>query len=105
MHIVLDWWLTPAQVAVAVAHASLGTYLTYKDSPLMSEWLATSFVKVIHQVKDGSDLFQNCRGFGIHRVFTESSLANRELSVGFDIVSPEYDDRFKVIPLYTGQLS
>lgn len=100
MHIVLAWDLSPAQVAVACSHASLGTYLTFIDNPLMKEWLASSFVKVIHQVNEGSELFLTCRGFGLNRVFTESSLKNKEVSVGFDILPPDREDRFKQIPLY-----
>lgn len=105
LHVVLAPKLTPAQAVVAAAHASLGTYLTFVDNPLMREWCSNSFVKIIHQVTAGSDLFLTCRGFGLHRVFTESTLDNAEVAIGFDILPHDRDSRFKMIPLYAPVMS
>jgi hypothetical protein len=98
MHIVLRWDLSAASAIVAAAHASLGTYLTFKDNPLMDQWQKTSFIKIIHRPLN-REHWENCKKFGEHRVFTESSLDNLEVSLGFNIVeNPTH--LFKDVPLW-----
>lgn len=99
MFIVLRWDLPPEPSVVAAAHAALGTYLTFIENPLMQEWQKTSFIKKICQAKDYNH-FQQLKLLGRHRVFTESSLNNSEVSIGFDIVPPPYHV-FEEIPLWT----
>jgi peptidyl-tRNA hydrolase len=98
MFIVLRWDLSADAAVVAAAHASLGTYLTFIDSPLMQEWQKTSFIKKLCQATDFNH-FQHLKSLGRHRVFTESSLNNSEVSIGFDIVPPPYHV-FDEIPLW-----
>lgn len=99
MHIVLRHDLSTSSAVVAAAHASLGTYLTFKDDLILQEWEKTSFVKIIHKALNEHQ-FKACREFGPHRVFTESSLGGIEVSVGF---KPMENDHpwFKDIPLWT----
>jgi hypothetical protein len=101
MYIILRWDLSPAAAVVAAAHASLGTYLTYKDDPLMQEWQKTSFVKILLR----STSYENwkfCKTLGEHRVFTESTLDNLEVSLGFKITEkPSY--LFKELPKWSLQ--
>lgn len=89
MFIVLRWDLPAEPSVVAASHAGLGTYLTFIDNPLMQEWQKTSFIKKIKRAKDFQH-WQHLKTLGKHRVFTESSLNNAEVSIGFDIVMPPY---------------
>ena len=99
MYIVLRPELSVAAAVVAAAHASLGTYLQFETDPLMQEWRHTSFVKIILKAINLHQ-FQACRNFGAHRVFTESTLENLEVSVGFNIVVSPHP-HFKDIPKWT----
>jgi hypothetical protein len=99
MHIILRWDLSPEAAVIAASHASLGTYLTYKDDPIMQEWQRTSFVKVIHRALH-LEHWQFCKTLGQHRIFTESKLDNMEVSLGFNILkNPTH--LFNDIPLWT----
>lgn len=99
MHIVLRWDLSAQAAIVAASHASLGTYLTFKNNPLMQEWQRTSFIKILHRPLN-REHWENCKKFGEHRVFTESSLGNLETAIGFDIIRVE-NIYFKDLPLWT----
>ena len=90
MFIVLRWDLPAEAAVVAAAHASIGTYLTFIDNPLMQEWQKTSFIKRLCKAVDYSH-FQNLKSLGKHRAFTESTFNNSEVSIGFDIVPPPYN--------------
>jgi len=99
MFIVLRWDLPAEAAVVAAAHASIGTYLTFIENPLMQEWQKTSFIKRICKAFDHSH-FQRLKLLGMHRVFTESCLGNSEVSIGFDMVPPPYYT-MEEIPLWT----
>lgn len=101
MIIVLRPELSHDGCIVAVSHASLGTYLTFENDPIMQEWRKTSFVKVIKQAMNLVQ-FQAIRKLGLqHRVFTESRLDNLEVSVGFlPMLNPPMI--LKDVPLYKG---
>lgn len=99
MHIVLRHDLSASSSVVAASHASLGTYLTFKDDPLMDEWQRTSFVKIIHRSLNDHQ-FKACREFGPHRVFTESSLGGIEVAVGFKPMERDHP-WFADIPLWS----
>ena len=99
MFIVLRWDLSPDSAVVAAAHASLGTYLTFIDNPLMQEWQKTSFIKRVCKSLNYNH-FQHLKTLGRHRVFTESLFDNAEVSIGFDIVEPPYHI-FNELPLWT----
>lgn len=101
MFIVLRWDLPAETAVVAAAHASLGTYLTFIENPLMQEWQKTSFIKRVCIAKDYAH-FQLLKTLGKHRVFTESSLDNLEVSIGFDIIQPPYHV-FDELPLWTNK--
>jgi hypothetical protein len=101
MFIVLRWDLAAEAAVVAASHASLGTYLTFIDNPLMQEWQKTSFIKRVCKATDYNH-FQHLKSLGKHRVFTESSLGNIEVSIGFDIVHPPYHI-MNEIPLWSNK--
>jgi peptidyl-tRNA hydrolase len=84
MYIVLRWDLSPAGAVVAASHASLGTYLTFLENPLMQEWQKTSFVKCVLKARSYEE-FQFLKTVSTNRVFTESTLDNLEVSIGYDI--------------------
>ena len=98
MHLIFRWDLTAVSIVIAASHASLGTYLTYQTDPLMMEWQKTSFVKILHKTLH-EDHWKWCKErLGEHRVFTESSLGNLEVCLGFRIIDPE-NHLFKDVPL------
>lgn len=74
--------LTPPQVAVACAHASLAAYLKWGKEPLFQEWLG-SFIKVIR--KADANQFEQAKKEFPHIVLTESTLGNRETCLVFNI--------------------
>jgi len=85
MFIVLRGDISPEAAVVAASHASLGTYLNWKDDPVMQEWEKTSFVKILKKSLH-KDHFNYIKSLGEHRVFTESTLGNSEVSLGFRVV-------------------
>jgi peptidyl-tRNA hydrolase len=99
MYIVIRPDVSASVALVAASHASLGTYLTYESDVLMQEWKNTSFIKILLKPLN-LEHFQNCKNFGEHRVFTESSLDNLEVAIGYRIV--EHPSQFiKDIPLWS----
>jgi peptidyl-tRNA hydrolase len=99
MYIVLRCDLSPAAAVVAASHASLGTYLTFLDNPLMQEWQKTSFVKCILKARSYEE-FQFLKTLKPNRVFTESCLDNLEVSIGFDI-SKQIHPLLEELPLWS----
>lgn len=85
MYIVLRTDISVAAAIVAAAHAPLGTYLNWESDPVMQEWQKTSFVKILLGAKDKTH-FDYIKKLGEHRVFTESTLNNMEVSLGFRVV-------------------
>jgi hypothetical protein len=98
MYLVLRPDISVGVAMVAMSHCSLGTYLHFEQDPLMQEWKNTSFIKVLLKPLNLQH-FHNCKSFGEHRVFTESSLDNMEVSIGFNIVR-EPHPYFTDIPLW-----
>jgi hypothetical protein len=98
MHIVLRPDISVETAMIAVAHASIGTYLTFKDDDVTQMWEKKSFKKVIHKALNLHQ-FKSCRELGPHRVFVESSLGNSEMSVGFKPMWQEHP-WFADIPLW-----
>jgi peptidyl-tRNA hydrolase len=99
MYIVIRPDVSTAVALVAAAHASLGTYLTYESDSLMQEWKNTSFIKILLKPLN-LEHFHNCKKFGEHRVFTESSLDNLEVAIGYKIIRNP-SQFIKDIPLWT----
>jgi hypothetical protein len=98
MHIVIRPDISIEAAIIAVSHASLGTYLTFEKDEVMQNWKNNSFVKIIHKAIN-REQFISCRNIGPHRVFTESTLDNLEVSVGFKpMIIDSY--KFKDIPLW-----
>lgn len=90
----------PQGMAVcSAAHASLGTYLTWEDDPIMQQWQKTSFRKVICKAIS-YEHWKFCKTLGEHRVFTESSLNNSEVSLGFR-VTENPNKLLSELPLWT----
>jgi hypothetical protein len=99
MHIVLRSNLTAEQAVIASSHCSLGTYLHYQYEPLTQEWLKTSFIKIIHKASS-EEQWEWCRtSLGDCRIFTESSLGNYEVSIGYKITNPD-NPLFREVPLW-----
>lgn len=82
---------------VAVAHASLATYLKFKDTDEMKQWLSGPFYKVVCAVSD--DEFERAKDVPDSGIITESALAGAEVAIAFKPreVWPEY---FKYLRLY-----
>lgn len=95
MYIVLRADLSPTAAFIAYGHATLGTYLTWQDDPVMQAWQRTSFVKIALAVADLRKLTW-AQGLGEHRVFTESSLGNAVTCLGFRVVE-QPDLRFRTL--------
>lgn len=95
MYIVLRRDLSPTAALLAYGHATLGTYLTWQDDPIMQAWQRTSFVKIALGVADHQEL-NWAKTLGEHRVFTESTLGNIETCLGFRVVE-QPDPRFKTL--------
>lgn len=95
MYIVLRRDLSPTAAFLAYGHATLGTYLTWQDDPLMQEWQRTSFVKIALSVIDQRE-FDWAKTLGEHRVFIESTLGNAETCLGFRVVEGP-DPRFRTL--------
>jgi hypothetical protein len=95
MYIVLRRDLSPAAAFLAYGHATLGTYLTWQDDPIMQAWQRTSFVKIALGVAGHQELAW-AKTLGEHRVFTESTLGNLETCLGFRVVERP-DPRFKTL--------
>ena len=66
---------------VAVAHASLATYLKFQDSDEVGDWLAGPFYKTICRVSDVE--FEKAKSFDDCVVITESALDGQEVAIGF----------------------
>lgn len=98
MHLVLRPDISIAVAMISAMHAPLGTYLTFKDDPVTQAWEKISFVKILHQAINIQQ-FKLCRNIGLHRVFTESTLDNIEVCIGF---KPLFNDgnKFDDIPLW-----
>lgn len=99
MYIVLRRDLSPTAAFLAYGHATLGTYLTWQDDPLMQEWQRTSFVKIALGVAGQREL-DWAKTLGEHRVFTESTLGNMETCIGFRVVE-QPDARFRTLKPWT----
>jgi hypothetical protein len=95
MYIVLRRDLSPTAAFLAYGHATLGTYLTWRDDPIMQLWQQTSFVKIAMSVADHREL-NWAKSLGEHRVFTESTLGNAETCLGFKVVE-QPDPRFRTL--------
>jgi hypothetical protein len=95
MYIVLRRDISPTAAFLAYGHATLGTYLTWRDDPLMQRWQQTSFVKIALSVADQREL-DWAKSLGEHRVFTESTLGNTETCLGFRVVERP-DARFRTL--------
>ena len=69
--------------ALAAAHASLATYLAYRDEPDMIEWAfgGEPFYKVVCRVNETE--FERAKTFDGGVVMTESALGDREVAIGF----------------------
>ncbi len=85
MYIVLRGDISPGAAVVAASHASLGTYLNWEHDPVMQQWRNTSFVKILCKSLHKAH-FDFLKTLGEHRVFTESTLDNMEVSLGFRVV-------------------
>lgn len=82
---------------VAVAHASLAGYLTFKDTPEVKEWLSGPFFKAV--CKTNAREFQNAKEVPDHVVLTESALGNAEVAIVFK-PRAEWPKMFKYLRLY-----
>lgn len=81
MYILVKRDISIGYKAVAIAHASLAAYLTFKDDTITQDWVINSFKKVIVEVSN--EEFEIAKSFGEYKLITESSLDNMELALGF----------------------
>ncbi len=66
---------------LAAAHASLATYLKFKDSAEVAEWLSGPFYKVVCKVSD--EEFEQAKAVEDCVVLTESALDGQAVAVAF----------------------
>ena len=82
---------------VAVAHASLGAYLQFKETAEVEEWLSGPFRKVICRVSE--EEFEAAKRESDHVVITESALSGAEVALAFK-PREEWPKSFKFLRLY-----
>lgn len=82
---------------LAAAHASLATYLKFKDTPEIAEWLSGPFYKVVCRVNDKE--FEAAKQFADNVVLTESALGQAEVAIAFK-PREEWPKPFKFYTLY-----
>lgn len=99
MPMVLAPGLTPGMAAVACAHASLAAYLTWRDDPVVQEWLANTFYKRIYQAPT-ADAWATVASWPGAYVLTETRLDNRPTIAVFKPQRWSSDNAFSSLPLY-----
>ena len=82
---------------LAAAHASLATYLKFKEDPDMQTWVSGTFYKVVCKVNDKE--FQKAKTFEDHVVLTESALDHSEVAIAFK-PREEWPKPFRFYKLY-----
>ncbi|WP_299684424.1 peptidyl-tRNA hydrolase [uncultured Dokdonia sp.] len=82
---------------LAAAHASLATYLKYKEDSDMQTWISGTFYKVVCKVNDKE--FQKAKAFKDHVLLTESALEHKEVAIAFK-PREEWPKPFKFYKLY-----
>jgi len=82
---------------VAAAHASLGVYLEFKESPEVAEWLSGPFRKTICRVNDQE--FERAKAVPDHLILTESALGGQEVAIAFK-PRKEWPKGFRFYRLY-----
>lgn len=81
----------------AAAHASLATYLKFKETPEIAEWLAGPFRKAICKVTD--EEFEMAKGCEDGVILTEAALDHQEVAIAFR-PRQEWPKAFKFFRLY-----
>jgi len=100
MYIVIHETVPLGFAIVAASHASLATYLKFKDDPEVQKWISPGpFYKVIVRASD--EEFTALKEVPENVILTESSLNGREVAIGFRPRS-EWPDLLKKLPLYKG---
>lgn len=97
MYILIIDDLPEGFAVLASAHASLATYLQFKDSPEVESWLSGTFRKVVCKVNKKE--FERAKEFDGAVVMTESALGNREVAIGFK-PREEWPKQFRFYKLY-----
>lgn len=97
MYILIKEGVSPGYAVVAAAHASLATYLKFRETAEVDEWLSGPFYKTICTVSD--DEFESAKRLRDHVVITESSLGDTEVALGFR-PREEWPRSFKFFRLY-----
>jgi peptidyl-tRNA hydrolase len=82
---------------LASAHASLATYLKFRDSPEVTEWLSASFSKVVCKVSD--EEFERAKAHDDHVILTESALGGQEVAIAFK-PRDDWPKAFRFLKLY-----
>jgi hypothetical protein len=82
---------------VVAAHASLATYLRFKDAAEVQEWIGGPFYKVICKVSDAE--FEKAKEVGDFVVITESALGGAEVALGLK-PRQKWSTRFRFLRLY-----
>ena len=97
MYILVRESLPIGHALVAVAHASLGCYLRFRDAPEVQEWLNGPFRKIVCNVTD--DEFERAKKVPDHVVITESLLGAAEVALAFK-PRDVWDKSFQYFRLY-----
>lgn len=99
MPMVLAPGLSPGMAAVACAHASLAAYLTWREDPIVHEWLANTFYKRIFQAPT-AEVWAAVVNWPDAYVLTESRLDNRATIAVFKPQRWSSENAFSALPLY-----
>jgi hypothetical protein len=99
MPMVLAPDLDPGMAAVACAHGSLAGFLTWRDDPIVQEWLAATFYKRIYQAPDPIT-WRSVMAWPGALVLTESRLDHSPVLTVFKPMRWSSSTLFSNLPLY-----
>ena len=97
MYILIHEDVPPNYAIVAAAHASLACFRQYEDDPMVQDWIAGVFYKVV--VKANDKEWAKAKLISQNTIITESRLGGKEMAIAF---KPRWDypDWFKYLPLW-----
>jgi hypothetical protein len=81
-YIVLRHEISPAIAAIGVSHAVLGAYLKWRNEPIVEEWVAGIFYKVICQARN-HDEWEAIKKWPNGLQITESSIGGTCIAIAF----------------------
>jgi hypothetical protein len=96
--------ISPSVATIAVAHASLGGYLKWKDEEIVKSWVSGEFgpfYKVICQARDIFE-WQKAKAMSDCIIIKESNLDNLEVAISFKPTIIDKGHKYLEFQLYKG---